>query len=55
MCPCTKGETRGEVVKEEKLVEPAAEDNIKEESSSATTVIENTPLKKVSMNKYKKQ
>jgi hypothetical protein len=46
--------SEGVVVKEEKLVTPVTEDNIKEESSSATTITENTPLKKVSINKHKK-
>jgi hypothetical protein len=43
-----------EVIKEEKLVAFASEDNIKEETGNATTDIEHTPLKKLYMNKYKK-
>jgi hypothetical protein len=51
---CRREKPEGEVVKEKKLVAPTSEDNIKEESCTANTAIENTLLEKLSMNKYKK-
>jgi hypothetical protein len=42
------------VVKEEELVTAASRDNLKEDSSSATSDIVNSPLEKSSMHIYKK-